>query len=91
MKLVENKDMARWFPEFAEFFDDLNTRMVDLRDVFSKRMYFDPSYAGDSIKKVLPALVPEMSYEGMDIDGGSLASSRWFEDVYRGDDEVKKN
>ena len=85
-----NKDMARWFPEFAEFFEDLNSRMVDLRDIFSKRLYFDPTYAGDSIKSVLPKLVPGMSYDEMDIGGGALASARWFEDVYRGDDEEKK-
>jgi hypothetical protein len=31
-----------------------------------------------SLKSVLPVLVPEMTYEGMEISGGEMASAAYF-------------
>ena len=52
--------------------------MYDLMTIFSKNYYVDPAFKGSaSIKKVLPVLVPELSYEDMNISKGDQASERW--------------
>ena len=43
------------------------------RDIYHWRM--NGSY---SLKNVLPALVPEMTYEGMEIRDGAMASEAYF-------------
>ena len=51
------------FPDMAAFPGDLNYRMVDLEDVF-KTAYVDAGFDGStSIKKVLPVICPNLSYE----------------------------
>jgi len=62
-----------------EFMESLNSRMVDLEEIFLKRHYVDPGFRGrTSIKKVLPVLVPEFSYEDLEIQDGTMASERWW-------------
>ena len=42
---------------------------------FQKKYYYTPDMKGSfSIKNVLPALVPELSYDGMAINDGGIAS-----------------
>jgi hypothetical protein len=56
---------------------------------FSRRYYFTPEMKGSfSIKSVLPALVPEFSYENLDINKGEMASTA-FEGLYLENDENK--
>jgi hypothetical protein len=53
--------------------------MVDLMTPFRKKHLYLPSMKGSySIKDVLPALVPEMSYEGMAIGNGGDASAAFY-------------
>ena len=41
-----------------------------------RQHYYHPEFHGSySIKSVLPALVPEMSYDGLEIQDGSTASN----------------
>jgi hypothetical protein len=48
--------------------------MIDLMVPFRRRHYYTKEMKGSySMKAVLPALVPELSYEGMAISGGSEA------------------
>ena len=47
----------------------------DIETAFAKRHVVHPRFRGSSsIKQVLPALVPEMTYEGLAIGEGSAAS-----------------
>jgi hypothetical protein len=47
-------------------------------DVFSEQMVVHPKFRGKtSIKWVLPALVPELSYKGLAIQEGATASETW--------------
>lgn len=77
-----NKELAELFPEYASFYESLNTRIYDLMDVFAKNYYVHPGFLGKcSIKYVLPVLVPELSYKDLAIGKGDIASVRWYEIV----------
>lgn len=79
---TRNKEMARLYPELAAFFEDVNDRVYDLKDVFSKNYYVHPGFWGsNSIKDVLPILAPHLSYKELAIGKGDLAAVRWFEIV----------
>lgn len=65
--------LAACFPARRERLLALLPRFKDLHDVF-KRHYTHPDFRGsNSLKSVLPVLVPSMSYEGMEIGNGILA------------------
>ena len=63
---------------------DMESRLWDLADPFRKGLYVHPKFLGKwSIKNVLPALVPEMTYEGLAIADGiaaMLACARLMKD-----------
>jgi len=62
------KEIARDFPKYSEPTHSIIERIVDLMIPFQKKWYYTPEMQGSySIKKVLPALVPELSYDGLDI------------------------
>ena len=74
---TQNKNMAEIYPEEAAFLESLIERTVDLEDPF-KQDYVDIAFGGStSIKKVLPVLVPELSYEHMDVRNGTDAMEGW--------------
>ena len=64
-------------------------RLKDLMVPFRDRMYYTPSMQGSySIKKVLPALVPELSYKMLNIQEGGTASNTFSQMVqgsFKGD------
>jgi Domain of unknown function(DUF2779) len=73
-----NRPIAMRHPEFSEFFFDFEKRVYDLADIFSKRYYIHRGFLGKtSIKNILPVLVPELSYQELDINEGSVASAAW--------------
>ena len=73
-----NSEMGERYPEFATFFEDINSRMFDLMQVFKKGYYVHKDFIGSaSIKKVLPVLVPELSYADLNIHEGGTASNKW--------------
>ncbi|MBU1013900.1 MAG: DUF2779 domain-containing protein [Bacteroidetes bacterium] len=77
------------FPEYQNQTNEINQRVVDLMDPFSKKHYYTPEMKGSySIKKVLPALVPELSYKNLNINEGGSASIA-FESLYNETDEHK--
>ena len=68
------KELAASFPIYADKLLNLNANMFDLIVPFRKRMAYRWTQRGSaSIKKVLPAFVPELSYEGMAIADGGMA------------------
>ena len=66
-------------------------RLKDLMVPFRDRRYYTPEMQGSySIKKVLPALVPELNYQALTIQEGGTASNTYAEmvrGVYQGDIE----
>ncbi|MGD8741070.1 MAG: DUF2779 domain-containing protein [Desulfobacterales bacterium] len=62
------------FPQYAGELQSVIDRFVDLYAII-KRHYYHPKFYGSfSLKYVLPALVPEMSYENLSIQDGMQAS-----------------
>ncbi len=77
---TRNTEMGQLFPEFKDFFEDINNRVYDLMEIFRKNYYVDPGFHGsNSIKDVLPVLAPHLSYKDLSIGKGDLASVRWYE------------
>ena len=79
---TRNSEMAAMFPEHAGFFEHMNERTVDLMKIFSDNLYIHPEFKGrTSIKKVLPVVVPELSYASLGIGDGMTATISWFRAV----------
>jgi predicted RecB family nuclease len=76
-------ELAAWLPEFAGRIRKIQSRLWDLLPVIRNCVYH-PAYAGSySIKSVLPALVPGMTYDGMEVANGQDAGLAW-ESLVRG-------
>ncbi len=72
------KESAEAFPEYKGFVDGLIPRFVDLLMPFRAFDYYHPKQCGSaSIKKVLPVLVPDLSYTDLEIGDGGTASSEY--------------
>jgi len=77
-----NTLLGELVPEHADFYTDLNDRIVDLMTPFSKSWYVDSGFKGSaSIKKVLPVLVPELSHKILEISDGSTAQRLWMKTI----------
>ena len=76
---ARNTEMAELHPGYAAFLEDVNRRIYDLSDIVNQGYYLDPGFKGSwSIKNVLPAMVPALSYQGMSIHQGDQASLAWW-------------
>jgi hypothetical protein len=63
------------FPELTSSINLIQERLVDLMTPFRNKHLYMPEMQGSySIKNVLPALVPELSYTNLSINNGSDAS-----------------
>lgn len=83
-----NKDLGLLLPQYNEFYESINQRLYDLKDIFSKNYYVHPEFHGsNSIKDVLPVLAPDLSYKELAIGKGDLAAVRWYEVVTKENDE----
>lgn len=74
-----NIELANVFPQYAEELEAINDRILDLMEPFSKRWLYKPEQMSSySIKYVLPAYVPELSYNDLAIRDGGEASETYF-------------
>ncbi len=80
-----NTLMGKLEPNFEPFYKQVNERIVDLMIPFSKSWYVHKDFGGSaSIKKVLPVLVPKLSYNALPIHEGTGAQRLWMETVLDG-------
>jgi hypothetical protein len=83
------KDLATAFPDLA---DDINARIENIRDLmvpFKKRDVYRWQMRGSySIKEVLPALVPDLSYKDLTVSDGTMAM-RGYHEMCKTDDPEK--
>jgi hypothetical protein len=82
--------MAKNFPGFAEGIKTIIAKIVDLMDPFRNKDYYVREMQGShSIKYVLPALVPDLSYDNLGIADGEMAMLAYAR-LSRMDDEDEK-
>lgn len=91
-----NEEIGKRLPEYRDFMQSVNNRVVDLMIPFhgNTTVYYHPDFKGSaSIKYVLPALVPHLSYKDLHIQEGGAASDTWNRIVsgeYSDDDKNMK-
>jgi len=73
------RELEAALPEFASRLAHVRARLFDLHPVIKAHIY-DPAFHGSfSIKTVLPALVPHLGYDDLEIGDGLLASLAYEE------------
>lgn len=77
------RELAERYPEFSDQLFAINERVVDLLPI-ARNFYYHPSQQGSwSIKKVLPALVPELSYQNLEgVKDGGMAMTAFLEAIH---------
>ncbi|MDC3067926.1 DUF2779 domain-containing protein [Paracoccaceae bacterium] len=86
---TRNKEMALLYPDKADFLNSVTERTIDLEDIF-KGGYIDIAFGGStSIKKVLPILVPELTYDSMTVANGTDAMEA-FSKIIEWEDSTEK-
>jgi predicted RecB family nuclease len=73
-KTIINR-LSEQFPDLSSVLQALADRIVDLEAIIRKHFYHPDFHGSTSIKKTLPVLVPDMSYEGLEITNGDTAMS----------------
>ena len=71
-KIIIN-GLGREYPEFLGDLNSLTDRMIDLEAIIRKNFYNPDFHGSISLKNTLPVLVPDMSYEGLEITDGDNA------------------
>lgn len=86
-----NEELAERHPNYLSFLNNLNERIYDLKDIFQKQFYVHEGFKGRvSIKNILPVLVPELSYQDLEIKEGGTAMELWFEKIFQAKSETEK-
>jgi hypothetical protein len=84
------REMADWLPEYAGAIARIQERLWDLWP-FVKRHVYHPQFHGSfSLKTVLPALVPGLSYESMEVAHGDEAGLAWDQMIRSGVDASER-
>lgn len=74
-EVLRLKEIAEAFPKYKKEIEERINRVKDLMLPFQKKYYYTYKMQGSySIKYVLPALIPELSYKDLEINEGGLAS-----------------
>jgi hypothetical protein len=65
------------FPDLAPQLRNISDRLFDLLPIVRDNVYH-PGFRGSfSIKAVVPALIPDLSYEGLNVSDGAMASTKF--------------
>jgi hypothetical protein len=72
------KVLADQLPQFNKELNNTLDRFRDLCALIKKHYYHPGFYGSFSIKSVLPALIPEMSYKNLEIQEGGTASLEYM-------------
>jgi hypothetical protein len=70
-------DLAEWLPQYKDEIGNIQDRLWNPLPVIRAHVY-DLAFRGSySLKSVLPALVPNMSYDSMEVAEGNEAGLAW--------------
>ena len=88
-------ELAEQFPKFKTQLKSIVERLKDLMIPFQKKWYYTHEMKGSySIKQVLPALVPELNYDKLNIQSGESSKSIFFSMVnktFTGNEQLSRN
>jgi len=86
----QNKEMGILYPDKDEFLKNVVERTIDLEDIF-KGGYVDMAFGGStSIKKVLPVIVPDLTYDNLTVANGTDAMEAFTRILEMSDGSDKK-
>jgi hypothetical protein len=71
------KELAAWLPQYKNQIENIQDRLWDPLPVIRANVYHSEFRGSYSLKSVLPALVPDMTYKGMEVAEGSDAGLAW--------------
>lgn len=82
-------ELAQWLPHYREALIEMRSKLWDLLPVVRRNVY-DPAFGGSySLKRVLPALLPGMEYEKLEVSEGSQAGRVWIQLLSTDDPEER--
>jgi hypothetical protein len=70
-------DLARWLPPYKSEVKTIKAKMWDLLVAVHRNVYHAAFAGSFSLKTVLPAFVPEMTYENLEVAHGTAAGLEW--------------
>jgi len=72
------RELALDFNQYSEEIENIISRIKDLLVPFRERFIYHPQMCGsNSLKSVVPALIPELSYSDLEISDGTLAMNAY--------------
>jgi len=87
-------ELIEQFPHYKASLQSIVSRLKDLMVPFQNKWYYTPEMKGSySIKNVLPAMVPELSYNDLEIKEGGIASDTFLQMInksFKGDEGIKR-
>jgi hypothetical protein len=84
------RDLAVAFPERSGEINAIIGNIRDLMIPFRDKLIYHWQFNGSfSIKAVLPALVPDLSYDNLELSDGEMASAAWVRMIQSKDDREK--
>jgi len=81
--------LAAQFPEYAQRLTNMADRLWDQLAIFLKHYRHYGFGKSNSLKSVLPIVVPELSYKMLDVQDGGQAQVVWEEMIREGETAVK--
>ncbi len=86
------RELAERYPDLAEPLRAISARVVDLLPIARNRYYHHSQQGSWSIKAVLPAAVPELSYNALDgVQDGGAAMEAYHEAIQPDTNEERKS
>jgi hypothetical protein len=83
------EELADEFPQYRVKINQVISRLVDLIVPFRSKYIYDYRMNGSaSIKDVLPALIPDLSYDDLEIGNGGDASQAYLDLLHECDDKI---
>ncbi len=76
------KGLAESQPQWAGEIADVQDRLLDLRGVVGRHVHHPDFHGRTSLKRVLPALVEDLSYDGLAVHSGEVAMLRYEQAVW---------
>ena len=85
------EDLAQFFPEHSTALQSIISRLWDQLVIFRHHYKHPEFYGSNSLKAVLPVLVPCLSYEDLDIQEGNDAQAVWNIMIKTTNEEARDN